>query len=135
MDSYPSQARRVLVVDDNRDAADTLSFMLGVLGHETAVAYCGADALSTLVKFPADVAILDIGMPGMNGFDLAQAIRRLPGCAHITLIALSGWDDAATRARSQQAGFDVHLAKPASMDELDELLQGRSLTLPQPRYR
>lgn len=109
---------RVLIVDDNHDAAETLSMMLEVLGQQTAVAHDGAAALQLATVFRPDAAILDIGMPGMNGYDLAAAIRKLDGLASILLIALTGWNDSATRARALEAGFDLHLAKPMDLHAL-----------------
>lgn len=114
--------RRILIVDDNHDAAETLSMMLEVLGQQTAVAHDGAAALQLATVFRPDAAILDIGMPGMNSYDLAAAIRKLDGLASILLIALTGWSDSATRALVLEAGFDLHLAKPVDLHELVEAL-------------
>ncbi|MES2322232.1 MAG: response regulator [Pseudomonadota bacterium] len=115
-------ARRVLIVDDNSDAAETLSMMLEVLGQHTAVAHDGPAALRLAGAFRPDAAILDIGLPGMNGYELASAMRKLDGLESILLIALTGWNDSATRARAYEAGFDLHLAKPAAVDALTKAL-------------
>lgn len=114
--------RRILIVDDNSDAAETLSMMLDVLGQATAVAHEGTAALQLASVFRPDAAILDIGLPGMNGYDLAMAMRKLDGLESIFLIALTGWNDSATRARAIQAGFDVHLSKPAAVEALTAAL-------------
>ena len=117
-----STPRRILIVDDNSDAAETLSMMFDVLGHATAVAHEGTAALQLASVFRPDAAILDIGLPGMNGYDLAMAMRKLDGLESIFLIAQTGWNDSATRARAYEAGFDLHLAKPAAVDALTEAL-------------
>jgi signal transduction histidine kinase/ActR/RegA family two-component response regulator len=122
-DSQPLQfPRRVLVVDDNRDAADSLRMLLELLGAEVVVAYNGADAFDALAAHRPAVVLLDIGMPGMDGFEVARRIRRDPRYRDVTLIALTGWgqDDIRDRARAQ--GFDHHLTKPADPEFLQDLL-------------
>jgi len=114
--------KRVLVVDDNIDAGDTLADLLRALGAEVHVARDGRQALSALDTFVPSVAILDIGMPEMNGYEVARAIRnRLPGTA-IKLVALTGWSQEADRRRALEAGFDQHMAKPLNLDGLRGLL-------------
>jgi len=117
--------RRVLVVDDNRDAANSLGFLLGVLGHEAQIAYDGASALDKADAFRPDVAVLDLGMPEMDGFETARRLRQLPGLSDVTLIALTGWGQEQDRRRSRDAGFDHHLVKPADLGELKKLVAGR----------
>jgi signal transduction histidine kinase/CheY-like chemotaxis protein len=114
--------RRVLVVDDNRDAADSLRMLLELLGAEVFVAYNGADAFAALAAHRPAVILLDIGMPGMDGFEVARRIRKDPRYRQVTLIALTGWgqDDIRDRARGQ--GFDHHLTKPADPEFLQDLL-------------
>jgi CheY-like chemotaxis protein len=114
--------RRVLIVDDNRDAADSLRMLLELLGAEVAVAYDGAGAFDALAAQRPAVVLLDIGMPGMDGFEVARRIRRDPRYRDVTLIALTGWgqDDIRERARAQ--GFDHHLTKPADPGFLQDLL-------------
>jgi signal transduction histidine kinase/CheY-like chemotaxis protein len=114
--------RRVLIVDDNRDAADSLRMLLELLGAEVAVAYDGAGAFEALAAHRPAVVLLDIGMPGMDGFEVARRIRREPRYRDVTLIALTGWgqDDIRERARAQ--GFDHHLTKPADPEFLQDLL-------------
>ncbi|MFN3792714.1 ATP-binding protein [Massilia sp.] len=118
----PCAARRVLVVDDNRDAAETLSAVLGQLGHQTLVANDGHQALRMMAGFQPEVVFLDLGMPGMSGFEVAEAIRRDPRYAGVRLVALTGWGGEADRERSARAGFDGHLTKPATVEAIGEAL-------------
>lgn len=114
--------RRIVVADDNRDAALTLSRWLQATGHSVQVAHDGPSALAQILNACPDVAILDLGMPGMTGLDVARAVR---GSAHghgIRLIALTGWGQEADRRRTHDAGFDAHLTKPVDLDELERML-------------
>lgn len=104
--------RRILVVDDNVDAADTLAMMLRLEGHEVEAVYRGRDALERMGTFRPQVVLLDIGLPELNGYEVARQIRRLPGTAELRLIALTGYGQAEDRARALEAGFDDHLVKP-----------------------
>src|SRR4051812_684192 len=117
----PALALRVLVADDNRDAADSLQRLLALSGHEVRVAYDGASAVSVGTEFRPRVAILDIGMPGTNGYDVARALRRRHG-EEVTLVALTGWGQDADRRRASDAGFDHHLTKPVDPETLNVLL-------------
>jgi signal transduction histidine kinase/ActR/RegA family two-component response regulator len=114
--------RRVLVVDDNRDAADSLAVLLRMLGADVRVEYSGADALSALPEYKPGVALLDIGMPGMDGFEVARRIRQQADYRHVTLIALTGWGQKEDIRRTREAGFEHHLIKPADVSTLQELL-------------
>ena len=114
--------RRVLVVDDNRDAAESMGILLKLLGADVHVAYSGAEALEALPAYRPDVVILDIGMPDMDGYEVARRIRRQPEFQKVTLIALTGWGQDKDRRQSQTAGFDYHLIKPADVDALQALL-------------
>ena len=116
------QGRRVLVVDDNRDAADTLADLLRALGAEVDVAYDGTQALEQAEGRTLDIVVLDIGMPGLDGYGVARALRARPGGAAIKLVALTGWGQAADRDRVAAAGFDHHLLKPIGEPELTALL-------------
>ena len=107
---------RVLVVDDNRDAADLLAEILSLHGLVVRAAYGGAEAVAATGEFQPDVLLLDLGMPHVDGFAVAAALRKLP-CPP-SLVALSAWDDAATRARTRKAGFVAHLRKPSSIDAI-----------------
>jgi CheY-like chemotaxis protein len=118
-------ARRVLVVDDNRDAADSLGVLLRLLGAEVHVAHSGPEALEQARLHRPAVVLLDLGMPGMDGYQVARRIRQLPGLGDITLIALTGWGQDADRRDTAAAGFNHHLTKPADIKELEALLERR----------
>jgi signal transduction histidine kinase/DNA-binding response OmpR family regulator len=113
---------RILVVDDHRDAANSLATVLALKGHGTEVAHSGLSALQIAAEFRPDVAFLDIGMPEMDGYETARTMRKIGGLEAIILIALTGWGTKADRARSATAGFDHHLTKPAALDTVDALL-------------
>ena len=115
---------RVLVVDDNVDAAVTLSMILDASGYVTRVAHDGHAALDAAREFLPRIAFLDIGMPGMSGYDTARAIRATPELARMTLVALTGWGAESDRQRSKEAGFDHHLTKPVQLTVVEELLAG-----------
>ena len=121
----PAPSRRVLVVDDNVDSAATMAALLSLQGHDVRVAYDGVKALEEAVGFRPDVAILDIGMPKMNGYTLATRIREHMGDAQPLLIAVTGWGQAEDRHRSQAAGFDHHLVKPVDPAALCAMLASR----------
>ena len=123
-------ARRVLVVDDNRDAADTLAALLRVSGHDVRVAYDGGAALAVGKAEPPDVVFLDIGMPGMDGYETARRLRAMPQTARAMLVALTGWGQEEDQRRSAAAGFDRHLVKPAEPAALQAIL---SRALREPR--
>jgi CheY-like chemotaxis protein len=114
--------RRILVVDDNRDAAEMLGRLLELLGEDVSVVFSGADALEALATFPATVVVLDIGMPGMDGFETGRQIRALPHGGEILLIALTGWGDDETRRMAVAAGFNAHLVKPTDVRNVMALL-------------
>jgi signal transduction histidine kinase/ActR/RegA family two-component response regulator len=113
---------RVLVVDDSRDGADSLRALLELLGAEVRVAYDGPTALVAVSAFQPEVVLLDIGMPGMDGFEVARRIRLHPKSRKVTLIALTGWGQEKDRRDSEAAGFDHHLIKPVDMHALQGLL-------------
>jgi CheY-like chemotaxis protein len=117
-----SNRRRVLVVDDNRDAATSLSVMLGLMGHESKTAYDGLEALEVAEVFRPDLILLDIGMPKLNGYDTARRIREQPWGKRVVLVALTGWGQDEDRRMSQAAGFDLHVVKPIEPAELKKLL-------------
>ncbi|MBR7636089.1 hybrid sensor histidine kinase/response regulator [Janthinobacterium lividum] len=117
---------RVLVVDDNVDAADTLAAVLDMMGHAAQVAHDGAQALALVPQFLPDVIFLDIGLPGMSGYEVARALRRIPAGANVVLVALTGWGAENDRSQSSAAGFDHHLTKPANLLAIGELLAALS---------
>ena len=114
--------RRVLVADDNRDAADSLGTLLGLLGAEVRVVYGGPEAVAAAAAYRPAVAFLDIGMPTLDGHEVARRVRELPGGRDVTLVALTGWGQEADRRRTAAAGFDHHLTKPADLPALRSLL-------------
>ncbi len=124
--------RRILVVDDNRDAADTLGALLETLGATTAVVNSGNEALAALPRFQPDVVLLDIGMPEMDGYEVARQIRSRGGSSQVLLIALTGWGQDQDYDRSRAAGFDHHLVKPPDIERLRELLAAERRTDPSP---
>lgn len=113
--------RRILVVDDNRDAADTLSMILKMLGNEVRTAYDGESALTAADAFNPSLLLLDIGLPKMNGYEVARHLRGKYG-KNIFLAALTGWGQEDDRIRSKEAGFDHHLVKPVDAATLRNLL-------------
>jgi PAS domain S-box-containing protein len=118
----PRSGKRLLVVDDNKDAADSLAMLLRLQGHEVRVAYSGMAAVETTKTYTPDVIFLDIGMPGMDGYEAARRIREQPGLGRTVLAALTGWGQEEDRRRTAEAGFDHHLVKPPEPKVLQELL-------------
>jgi CheY-like chemotaxis protein len=123
----PSEAqpvgRRILVVDDNADAAELLSEMLQHAGYETAVAHDGPGALDAAEKLAPDFIILDIGLPGMSGYQVAEHLRKDSRLTSIGLIALTGWGTPEERRKALAAGFDVHLTKPVAARDLQDAMK------------
>jgi PAS domain S-box-containing protein len=115
--------RRVLVVDDNEDAAESLAILLRMMGLECVTAHDGLEGLRLAREQRPDVVLLDIGLPGMNGYDAAMAIRAEPWGQSATLVALTGWGQSEDRRRSREAGFDVHLVKPVAPEQIVEVLE------------
>ena len=114
--------RRVLVVDDNHDAADSLSMLLELMGHEVAKAYEGRAAVELAGSFRPQLALLDIGMPELDGYDVARRIRSQPGGSEAVLVALTGWGQREDRRRAVEEGFDHHIVKPVELTVLRQLL-------------
>ncbi len=123
-EGYTAMPRRVLVVDDNADAANTLALLLSLGGHETLVALSGAEALERVLAFRPDVALLDIGIPQMNGYDLARRFRAMRELQSVRLVALTGYGQLEDRERALAAGFDDHLIKPVNLSALQRALAG-----------
>ena len=121
-DPAPARALRILVVDDHVDAATTMAALLEINGHTTQVVHDGQQALKTVGEFKPDVVFLDIDMPGMNGYETAQALRKMQGLTQTVLVALTGWNGSNEKVRFKTAGFDHHLAKPAALATLNALL-------------
>lgn len=117
-------ANRILVVDDNRDSADSLAMLLRLMGNELRVAYDGFEALELAESFRPNLVLLDIGLPKLNGYDVARSIRRQPWGREITLVALTGWGQDKDRCNSADAGFNFHIVKPVKISELEQILKG-----------
>jgi CheY-like chemotaxis protein len=124
MTQFKSPPRRVLIVDDNEDAANSLAMILKLGGHETLSVYTAADALTRAAAFQPEVVLLDIGLPGMNGYEVAQQMRELPGLRHVRLVAVTGYGRSEDRLRAREAGFDDHLVKPVEFGALEHTLAG-----------
>ncbi len=114
---------RILVVDDNKDAADSLSALLQFLGAEVHIAYEGSSALEQIAQYRPGVVLLDLVMPGVDGFEVARRVRQDPQCAGLKLIALTALGQDEDRHRTSEAGFDQHLVKPLSPDAIHKLLE------------
>lgn len=121
-------ARRVMIADDNKDAADALGMLLDLAAHEIRVAYSGRSALTLARTFRPDVAFIDIGMPDLSGYEVAQELRREPWGAGICLVALTGWGQDDDRQRAKDAGFDQHMTKPVDPEALERLLVERTFS-------
>jgi CheY-like chemotaxis protein len=118
------QALRVLIIEDNRDAAETLCDLLALFGHQTEIAYSGRDGLDLARRRRPDVVLCDIGLPEMDGYTVARELRADPLTAPIRLVALTGYGRDADRHRAAEAGFDLHLVKPVGPEVLRRLLAG-----------
>ena len=114
--------KRILVVDDSRDAGESLALLLRMLGAEVALAHSGQTALDCLEGFKPDAVVLDIGMPGMDGYEVARRIRATARGRDIALVALTGYGQIEDRSRALEAGFDAHLTKPVAPERLAEIL-------------
>jgi PAS domain S-box-containing protein len=113
---------RVLLVEDNVDAADALAMLLEILGHEVQVVHDGLAALEAVQARSPDVMLVDIGLPGIDGFEVAQRVRAIPRCRNVTLVALTGYGSSEDKERTRAAGFDHHLTKPVEIDALQGLV-------------
>ncbi|MGQ3051365.1 MAG: ATP-binding protein [Roseateles sp.] len=121
-DGAPGRQRRILVVDDNVDAAESLQMLLALGGHEVHIAHTGATALAAVAKHAPDLVFLDIGLPDMTGYAVAQGIRAQPLGAGVVLVALTGWGSAHDQQRARAAGVDLHLTKPVAAKDLAHAL-------------
>jgi DNA-binding response OmpR family regulator len=120
--SNTNTVRRVLVVDDNEDAAESLAALLRIFGHDVGVALDGEQALALASRSHPDVVLLDLGMPRMDGHEVARRMRSEPWGNTMRIIALSGFGDGTDRIRSREAGCDEHLVKPVSPSDLERAL-------------
>jgi CheY-like chemotaxis protein len=121
-DSSTLSRHRVLIVDDNVDAAVSLGMLLRLAGQEVRVAYDGPTALREASEFRPHLVLLDIGMPGMDGYEVCRHLRRQPGLERTTVAALTGWGQDEDRRRSQEAGFHHHIVKPVEPSALQRLI-------------
>jgi CheY-like chemotaxis protein len=116
------RSRQVLLVEDNDDARESLRLLLESLGHRVVAASDGAEGLAQALRHPPEVALIDLGLPGMDGYEVARALRASPAGKAVTLIAVTGYGQAEDRQRSKEAGFDTHLVKPVSQSLLSSLI-------------
>ena len=121
-DEQSGSGWRVLVVDDNVDSADSIAMLLQVSGHEVRVVYSGQDALDMAGKYQPDIVLLDIGLPVMDGYEVARRLRKHPELKALKLIAVTGYGQESDRLQSQEAGFDYHLVKPVDAQKLQEVM-------------
>ena len=110
--------RRVLIVDDNEDITTSMQMALELLGQEVRVSADGPSALAEFDRFRPDLVLLDLGLPAMDGYEVARRIRAQPGGAAVEIIAISGWGDDKSRGLSKASGFDAHWLKPITFDDL-----------------
>ena len=122
LDRPAGRPLRVLAVDDNLDTVDSFAMLLTALGHDVRTAHDGISALAAAKVYLPDVALLDIGLPGLSGFEVAKRIRQDPALAHIVLVAVTGYGQDTDREASRQAGFDHHMVKPARLEQLEDIL-------------
>jgi CheY-like chemotaxis protein len=120
----PKSSLRILIVDDNRDAADSLVLLLRLMGNDTRTAYDGQEGVDVAGEFRPDVVLLDIGLPKLNGYQACRQIREQPWGKKVVLSAVTGWGQEEDRRRSHEAGFDHHLVKPVDPHDLLKLLAG-----------
>ena len=113
---------RVLVVDDNVDNADSLATLVRMLGHEVAVAYDGQEAIEVAGRFGPDLVLLDIGLPKLDGFEVAERLRAGRDGAAMFLVAITGWSQDEEKERARKAGFDEHMTKPVDPRRLEALI-------------
>jgi DNA-binding response OmpR family regulator len=130
MPSEIAPKKRILVVDDNEDAADSLATLLDVLGYDVRVAYDGPEAIEAADQFRPVAGLLDIGLPRLSGYDIARHIRATRG-NEVVLVAITGWGQEDDRRRAREAGFDHHFTKPADFERLVTLV-GQELATRQP---
>jgi two-component system OmpR family response regulator len=114
--------QRVLLVDDNTDSSEPLSLLLQAKGHETRISVEGEEAIAMADEFLPDCVVLDLGLPGIDGYEVARRLRERPYGAKLTLVALTGWAGKEIRVRAAEAGFDYHLVKPVNLEELERIV-------------
>jgi two-component system CheB/CheR fusion protein len=122
----PGRRLRILVVEDNPDAAESLRMLLELFGYEVQVAHCGRAAVEAAERWQPEVVLCDIGLPGMSGYEVVAALRRLPATAAARVIAVTGYGQEEDRRRSREAGFDMHLVKPVDPNALHAVLSAKA---------
>jgi len=113
---------RILIVDDSEASAQTLGWMVEIFGYDIKLAHNGQDALALAKSFKPHVVLLDIGLPGMNGYEVCQRLRNDPEIKNLVIIAQTGWGEDQHKTMSQEAGFDYYMVKPIEMEKLRQLL-------------
>jgi CheY-like chemotaxis protein len=121
----PPRRTRVVIVEDNPDTADSYRLLLSLRGYEVRVAHTGPEGVRLAQEWPPDVVLCDLGLPGLDGYGVAAALRQHPATARARLIAVTGYGSDAARRRSQEVGFEQHLVKPVDPGALLELLAAR----------
>ena len=116
-------SERILVVDDNRDAADSLAKLIRSFGLDAKAVYAGAEAIEATAEFLPDMALVDIGMPGMDGFETVTELRRRRGNVNLIVVAVTAWSRDEDKRRAYDSGFDLHAPKPMSVERLKEILE------------
>lgn len=123
-----SSGRRVLVVDDNRESVETLSMLLQLKGHDARVAEDGDEAIAIADAYQPQVVVLDLSLPGMDGYETARQLRGRPYGGQLVLVALTGWSGNDVREKAAAAGFDFHLLKPVDWPDLEQVLNAAPAT-------
>jgi CheY-like chemotaxis protein len=126
-DRTPPAPKRILIVDDNADSANSLAQVLGLDGHVAEPVYSGAEALQWAVAFKPEVVLLDLGLPDIDGYEVARRLRAQPDFANVRIVALTGYGQSEDLRRTREAGFDHHLTKPLDFGALARLLTGDEL--------
>jgi two-component system CheB/CheR fusion protein len=122
----PEKSRRILIVDDNVDSAQSMATLQRLRGHEIRCAFTGAEAVSIAADFAPEVVLLDIGLPGMDGYEVARRLRAMPTLAGTFIVATTGYGGSEDRANAKEAGFDEYLIKPVDLELLREWLRSRA---------
>ena len=122
MTASPTDRSRILIIEDERDAADSLRMLLELVGFEVDVAYTGPQGVEKALRWRPHVVLCDIGLPGLNGYGVAQQLRRNPATSESHLIAITAWGEEKDKQRGREAGFDHHLVKPVDPQTLRDLL-------------
>jgi len=122
LESLPDSHHRVLIMDDNSDLADLVADLARSLGHEVAVAPDGPTALTRVATFRSDIALVDVGLPGMNGYELARRMREVPDMKEVPLVAITGYGREKDRQAALEAGITLHLVKPVDPGRLEKVL-------------